>query len=136
RPQLLERDPVLGTHSGRGGTEGSIALGMVQLSQPILDVPGTSVPTAATPWDKRWADYPRGDKLSQGVQSVSDLPGCKAPFAEVSRVVSLSRGISHFLDLPKSQRGYVMPFQKTSPTRTADLCDLAEDWGKVIARRA
>jgi hypothetical protein len=29
-----------------------------------------------------------------------------------------------------------MPFQKTPPTRTAELCDLAEDWGKVIARRA
>jgi hypothetical protein len=29
-----------------------------------------------------------------------------------------------------------MPFQKTPPTRTAALCDLAEDWGKVIARRA
>jgi len=29
-----------------------------------------------------------------------------------------------------------MPFQKTPATRTAELCDLAEDWGRVIARRA
>ena len=29
-----------------------------------------------------------------------------------------------------------MPFKKTPPTRTTELCDLAEDWGKVIARRA
>jgi hypothetical protein len=29
-----------------------------------------------------------------------------------------------------------MPFQNTPPTRTTELCELAEDWGKVIARRA
>jgi hypothetical protein len=29
-----------------------------------------------------------------------------------------------------------MPFKKPQPTRTAEIRDLAEDWGKVIARRA
>src|SRR5258707_1514180 len=65
-----------------------------------------------------------------------DGPGCNAPFAEGLRVVSLSRGISHFLDFPKSQRGRVMPFPKAQPTPTAELRDLAQDWGKVVARRA
>ena len=29
-----------------------------------------------------------------------------------------------------------MPFKKAQPPRTAPICDLAEDWGKVVARRA
>jgi hypothetical protein len=29
-----------------------------------------------------------------------------------------------------------MPFQKAQPTPTAELRDLAQDWGKVVARRA
>ena len=29
-----------------------------------------------------------------------------------------------------------MPFKRTPPTRAAEIRDLAEDWGKVIARRA
>ena len=29
-----------------------------------------------------------------------------------------------------------MPFRKAQPTRTAELRDLALDWGKVVARRA
>ena len=29
-----------------------------------------------------------------------------------------------------------MPFKKTQPPRAAPICDLAEDWGKVVARRA
>src|SRR5262245_49777016 len=74
-PQLVERDPVLGAHSGRGGTSEWVALDMVRLSDPLPDVPGTSVPTAATPWGRRWADCPQGDRASQGVQSVEDHPG-------------------------------------------------------------
>jgi hypothetical protein len=29
-----------------------------------------------------------------------------------------------------------MPFKKTPPPRTARIRDLAEDWGRVVARRA
>jgi hypothetical protein len=29
-----------------------------------------------------------------------------------------------------------MPFQKAQPTRNPEICDLAEDWGKVVAPRA
>jgi hypothetical protein len=32
------------------------------------------VPAAATPWGRPWADYPQGDRASQGVQSVEDHP--------------------------------------------------------------
>jgi hypothetical protein len=63
-----------------------MAAGMGLSSTPSSDVSDTIAPTATMLSDKRWDDYPLGDKLSQGVQSAWDLPRSRKTRAIIRHV--------------------------------------------------
>src|SRR5215469_12765461 len=63
------------------------------------------------------------------------ITGCKKRFAPRSIVGSMSSRDSQIDDHPKSKEGHPMPFRKSPSMDRAGVEQLAEGWGKVVARR-
>ena len=62
-------------------------------------------------------------------------PGCKLRFARSSPVVRMSSQVSQFVHLPKSEEGHLMPFRKSPLIDSIGVAGMAQDWGKIVARR-
>ena len=63
-------------------------------------------------------------------------PGRKTPFAPSLSVTILSSEVSQISTFPKFMEELIMPFKRAQVPSQREILSLAEDWGKVVARRA
>src|SRR5271166_4145539 len=64
------------------------------------------------------------------------LKGRKTPFAPSLSVTILSSEVSQISTFPKFMEELIMPFKRAQVPSQREILSLAEDWGKVVARRA
>ena len=62
--------------------------------------------------------------------------GRKTPFAPSLSVTILSSEVSQISTFPKFMEELIMPFKRAQVPSQREILSLAEDWGKVVARRA
>ncbi len=73
---------------------------------------------------------------SQGLLAVFLRLGRKTPFAPSLSVTILSSEVSQISTFPKFMEELIMPFKRAQVPSQREILSLAEDWGKVVARRA
>jgi hypothetical protein len=83
-----------------------------------------------------WAEeYPRSPEC-QGRSAIHVEVGRKTPFAPSLSVTILSSEVSQISTFPKFMEELIMPFKRAQVPSQREILSLAEDWGKVVARRA
>src|SRR5208337_2736707 len=74
--------------------------------------------------------------VGHDVHEGSFPPGRKTPFAPSLSVTILSSEVSQISTFPKFMEELIMPFKRAQVPSQREILSLAEDWGKVVARRA
>lgn len=69
-------------------------------------------------------------------KSCATVIGRKTPFAPSLSVTILSSEVSQISTFPKFMEELIMPFKRAQVPSQREILSLAEDWGKVVARRA
>jgi hypothetical protein len=101
----------------------------MRMRQITGNLPKTILPVGGIPfafYQLKW--------LAQ--HGVTDVVGRKTHFAVPLSLSILSRVLFQISSLPKFMEELIMPFKRARTPNPREILPLAEDWGKVVARRA
>src|SRR5271166_1797128 len=85
---------------------------------------------------ERHIEFSQQAILDQQATAAKQKRGRKTPFAPSLSVTILSSEVSQISTFPKFMEELIMPFKRAQVPSQREILSLAEDWGKVVARRA